>query len=61
VVRRSETACPKYCPFCGQAHVVVERDDCYVEVGEYDGKYYEEEGEVVRYRCTRCGSHFYAG
>jgi hypothetical protein len=46
------------CPRC-VSHDILEVGSGYVEVGEWDGKRYEEEFDLKRYQCDDCGQQFW--
>jgi len=48
----------KWCPFCNSQNIRVSKKDTYVEIGEYEDKYYEQEGEGVLVVCEDCGRTF---
>ena len=49
----------KFCPNCGKQSAELKATDAFVEVGAYDGKRFEVEGDAVEYQCTTCGEAFY--
>lgn len=46
------------CPFCPSTNVQLD-SDAFIEIGEFDGSYYEIEGDVKGYLCEN-GHRFYA-
>lgn len=48
------------CPVCGAPAVETSKAG-FVEVGEWNGKTYEEEADATQYRCTKetCNTTFY--
>ena len=47
-----------FCPKCGHHHAAVVHDSVFYEKGEFDGKSYEEEGDVWQLDCPSCDCTF---
>ena len=50
-----------FCPSCGSNKSDREdgKNDGFLEIGEYDGKKYPEELNIIGRRCNRCGERFW--
>lgn len=49
---------PNFCPHCGAAGTLEECGTVFCEMGEYDGRSYELEGDAPQYHCSRCDNRF---
>lgn len=49
----------KYCPHCGSQSTIADPREVYVEVGEFFGSLYEEEGDAVKLTCGDCRKEFF--
>jgi len=47
-----------FCPCCGAKDTLVDACSAFVEMGDYDGKHYEFEGDARHYECGACGGQF---
>jgi len=47
-----------FCPVCGAKNTLIEAGSAFVEMGDYDGKKYEFEGDAPHYECAECGGQF---
>lgn len=48
----------KFCPSCG-GPVSEETVGAFVEIGEWDGRSHESEGDARGWRCDACGAEFW--
>jgi hypothetical protein len=49
----------KHCPECGGASEPTGRE-AFVEIGEWNGKYFDEELDACEYECLICHKAFYS-
>lgn len=55
-IRPNETL--RFCPYCGGDDISVAAN-AFVEMGKFDGRRYEAEGDATGMRCNGCGGEFF--
>lgn len=47
------------CPYCKSESLTQSDLEAFVEVGEFNDDWYEQEGDVIRFTCNDCKEQFF--